>query len=60
MPTSPYSFSMTAMRLPCSSLRIRLSRVVFPEPRNPVRIVTGTFRFMVIYFSFVGGSSAEI
>jgi len=24
------------------SLRIRLSRVVLPEPRNPVRTVTGT------------------
>src|SRR5262245_25797099 len=41
-PISPNSFSITAMRWPWSSLRIRLSSVVLPLPRNPVRIVTGT------------------
>jgi hypothetical protein len=28
--------------LPCFSDRIRLSSVVFPEPRKPVSTVTGT------------------
>jgi hypothetical protein len=41
-PTSPNSFSMTAMRLPCFSDRMRFSSVVFPEPRKPVSTVTGT------------------
>src|SRR6185503_12917379 len=41
-PTSPNSFSITAMRWPWSSLRIRFSSVVLPAPRKPVRIVTGT------------------
>src|SRR5262245_61096836 len=41
-PTSPNSFSITAMRLPWSSLRMRLSSVVLPAPRKPVRMVTGT------------------
>src|SRR6185295_16812069 len=41
-PISPNSFSITAMRWPWSSFRIRLSSVVLPLPRNPVRIVTGT------------------
>ena len=40
-PTSPNSFSITASFRPCRSERIRLSRVVFPAPRNPVRTVTG-------------------
>lgn len=30
------SFSMTAMRLPCCCVRMWLSSVVLPEPRNPV------------------------
>src|SRR5207302_1355370 len=42
IPTSPNSFSITAMRWPWSSLRMRLSSVVLPLPRKPVRIVTGT------------------
>src|SRR4029079_8826789 len=41
-PTSPNSFSMTAMRLPCFSDRMRFKSVVFPEPRKPVSTVTGT------------------
>jgi hypothetical protein len=32
---------MTASLRPWSAERMRLSRVVLPEPRNPVRIVTG-------------------
>jgi hypothetical protein len=42
MPISPNSFSMTAIRIPWCSVRIRLRRVVLPEPRKPVRTVTGT------------------
>ena len=41
-PTSPNSFSITAMRLPWFSERMRLRRVVLPDPRNPVSTVTGT------------------
>src|SRR5262249_32910332 len=41
-PASPNSFSITAMRCPCCSLRMRLTRVVFPLPRTPVSMVTGT------------------
>ena len=40
-PVSPNSFSITAIFWPCSSLRMRLSRVVLPAPRKPVRMVTG-------------------
>src|SRR5256885_1844632 len=47
-PTSPNSFSITAMRWPWSSLRMRLSSVVLPAPRKPVRIVTGTMLFSCI------------
>ena len=43
MPTSPNSLTMTATRRPCSAVRIRLRSVVLPEPRNPVRIMTGAF-----------------
>ena len=42
MPSSPNSFSITAIRWPWCSLRMRLSSVVLPAPRKPVRIVTGT------------------
>mmetsp|Transcript_8396 Transcript_8396/g.19675 ORF Transcript_8396/g.19675 Transcript_8396/m.19675 type:complete len:362 (-) Transcript_8396:3-1088(-) len=42
IPTSPNSFSMTPMRLPWCSLRMRFSRVVLPLPRKPVMTVTGT------------------
>mmetsp|Transcript_48670 Transcript_48670/g.95142 ORF Transcript_48670/g.95142 Transcript_48670/m.95142 type:complete len:277 (-) Transcript_48670:8-838(-) len=42
-PTSPNSFSITANFRPCVvSLRMLLRRVVLPEPRKPVRTVTGT------------------
>src|SRR4051794_38442588 len=40
MPTSPNSLTITATRRPCSAVRMRLSRVVLPEPRNPVRMMT--------------------
>mmetsp|Transcript_11717 Transcript_11717/g.35631 ORF Transcript_11717/g.35631 Transcript_11717/m.35631 type:complete len:337 (+) Transcript_11717:489-1499(+) len=42
MPTSPNSFSMIASFLPCCSVRMWFRRVVLPEPKNPVRMVTGT------------------
>jgi hypothetical protein len=32
---------MTAIRIPWFSVRIRLSKVVFPEPKKPVMTVTG-------------------
>src|SRR5712692_108231 len=41
-PASPNSFSITAMRWPCRSLRTRLMSVVLPLPRKPVSMVTGT------------------
>jgi len=41
---SPNSFSITAMRWPCRAVRMWLSSVVLPEPRKPVRMVTGTGR----------------
>src|SRR6516164_10707167 len=40
MPTSPNSLTITATRRPCSAVRMRLSNVVLPEPRKPVRIMT--------------------
>ena len=66
IPTSPNSFSMTAMRCPCSSVRMRLSSVVLPEPRNPVSTVTGTRSSVVsaIGLSFravgAGGMRVEV
>ena len=39
--SSPNSFSMTAIFWPCASLRMRLSSVVLPAPRKPVRMVAG-------------------
>ena len=39
--SSPNSFSMTAIFWPCASVSTRLSRVVLPEPRKPVRMVAG-------------------
>src|SRR5262245_3272676 len=40
IPTSPNSLTMTATRRPCSAVRMRLSSVVLPEPRKPVRMMT--------------------
>src|ERR671930_1628388 len=40
MPTSPNSLTITAMRRPCSDIRMRLSKVVLPAPRKPVRMMT--------------------
>src|SRR5215467_5786103 len=31
---------ITATRRPCSAVRMRLSSVVLPDPRNPVRMMT--------------------
>mmetsp|Transcript_35373 Transcript_35373/g.80360 ORF Transcript_35373/g.80360 Transcript_35373/m.80360 type:complete len:224 (-) Transcript_35373:78-749(-) len=42
MPTSPNSFSMTAMRLPWFFSRMWFSKVVLPLPRKPVSTVTAT------------------
>mmetsp|Transcript_31047 Transcript_31047/g.53427 ORF Transcript_31047/g.53427 Transcript_31047/m.53427 type:complete len:287 (+) Transcript_31047:46-906(+) len=42
IPTSPNSFSITAMRHPWRAVKMWLSKVVLPLPRNPVRTVTGT------------------
>ena len=39
--SSPNSFSMTAILCPCASVSTRLSNVVLPAPRKPVRMVTG-------------------
>src|SRR5215471_2508140 len=39
---------MTATRRPCSAVRMRLSSVVLPEPRKPVRIITEALEFGVI------------
>mmetsp|Transcript_32876 Transcript_32876/g.94571 ORF Transcript_32876/g.94571 Transcript_32876/m.94571 type:complete len:282 (-) Transcript_32876:341-1186(-) len=41
MPTSPNSFSMTAIRLPWFSFKMRFKSVVLPAPRKPVITVTG-------------------
>ena len=42
MLSGPNSFSITAMRCPWFSESKRLSKVVLPAPRKPVRMVTGT------------------
>mmetsp|Transcript_78383 Transcript_78383/g.175683 ORF Transcript_78383/g.175683 Transcript_78383/m.175683 type:complete len:288 (-) Transcript_78383:2-865(-) len=42
IPTSPNSFSMTAMRLPWFASRMWFRSVVLPLPRKPVRTETGT------------------
>ena len=39
--SSPNSFSITAIFWPCASVSTRLSSVVLPEPRKPVRMVAG-------------------
>ena len=58
-PTSPNSFSIIAKRKPCVwSSRIWLSSVVFPEPRNPVKIVTGTFLGLHLRFLHSGSPQA--
>ena len=47
---SPNSFIMTANRVFKSFLvRISFKRVDFPAPRNPVRIVIGTFRLFGLF-----------
>mmetsp|Transcript_14003 Transcript_14003/g.41731 ORF Transcript_14003/g.41731 Transcript_14003/m.41731 type:complete len:259 (-) Transcript_14003:56-832(-) len=51
MPTSPNSFSITAIFLPCFALRMWFSSVVLPLPRKPVRIVTGTLSPSGMLFS---------
>ena len=56
-PISPNSFSITANFIPCvPSLRMWLSKVVFPEPRKPVRTVTGILvailRFVMVQYQY--------
>ena len=50
IPTSPNSFSITAIFLPCCAVRMWFSSVVLPEPRKPVRIVTRTLSFAMVLF----------
>src|SRR6188472_869832 len=47
-PTSPNSFSITAIFLPWFSDRMRFSSVVLPAPRKPVNTVTGMRTFDVM------------
>lgn len=55
----PNSFSMTAIRrLCCLDVSMFLRRVVLPEPRKPVRIVTGTGEPMASTSNRVGISSS--
>mmetsp|Transcript_80760 Transcript_80760/g.254846 ORF Transcript_80760/g.254846 Transcript_80760/m.254846 type:complete len:254 (+) Transcript_80760:1049-1810(+) len=54
MPTSPNSFSMTAIFLPWFACRMWLSSVVFPAPRKPVMIVVGVFVPPPVAWSSVG------
>ncbi len=57
IPISPNSFSITAKRMPCSSIKIRLMRVVFPLPKNPVITVTGIFLdevFISVDYKYTG------
>lgn len=56
---SPNSFSMTAIRrLCCLDVSMFLRRVVLPEPRKPVRMVTGTAEEGLSMSSRVGMSSS--
>src|SRR5262249_45112312 len=48
IPTSRNSLTITATRRPCSAVRMRLSSVVLPDPRKPVRIMTEALEFRVI------------
>mmetsp|Transcript_19886 Transcript_19886/g.59330 ORF Transcript_19886/g.59330 Transcript_19886/m.59330 type:complete len:298 (-) Transcript_19886:1315-2208(-) len=50
IPTSPNSFSITAIFLPCWAVKMWFSSVVLPEPRKPVKIVTGTLSFAILLF----------
>mmetsp|Transcript_3402 Transcript_3402/g.8321 ORF Transcript_3402/g.8321 Transcript_3402/m.8321 type:complete len:218 (+) Transcript_3402:503-1156(+) len=49
MPTSPNSFSITAIFLPCCAVRMWFNNVVLPEPRKPVKIVTGTLSLAIFF-----------
>lgn len=42
VPNAPNSFSMTATFFPWLAVRTGLIKVVLPDPKNPVTIVTGT------------------
>lgn len=49
--SSPNSFSITAIFMPWCSFRMRLSSVVLPLPRKPVRMVTGIILDMMRFLS---------
>ena len=59
IPTSPNSFSITAVFFLCVAVKMRLSKVVLSEPRKPVKTVTGTlvsssaFSFVIVSVSAV-------
>ena len=59
IPTSPNSFSITAVFFLCVAVKIRLSKVVLSEPRKPLKTVTGTlvsssaFSFVIVSVSAV-------
>ena len=51
MSISPNSFSMTTIFLPWSCVKMWLSKVVFPLPRNPVRTVIGIRSSLIAVFA---------
>jgi hypothetical protein len=51
--SSPNSFSMTAIFWPCDSVSTRLSSVVLPLPRKPVRMVAGIRPWLMVLASLV-------
>ena len=58
MPISPNSLTKTAVLTPCWLVKIWLSKVVLPLPKNPVMIVTGkpllgAFIVVVVWVSTV-------
>ena len=54
--SSPNSFSITAIFCPWASVKMRLSSVVLPAPRKPVRMVTGIRLIKVALKVRMGGS----
>src|SRR5262245_47731025 len=59
MPTSPNSLTITATRRPCSAVRMRLSSVVLPDPRNPVRMMTEALEFGVFASAGIASTCAR-
>ena len=52
--SSPNSFSITAIFWPWASVSTRLSSVVLPEPRKPVRMVAGIRAMAMMRLGVVG------